>query len=674
MAISKDLGVVTAYGYAVKKGYTGTEEEFAALMKDVADSAGTSEAWAAGTIAGTPVTPEAEQYHNNAKYYAEQAGGNAENAEQSKNSAKKSADTSEAWAVGTVGGVPVEEGQPGYNDNAKYYAEQASDSADAAANSEAAAKDYSDHIADPVSGIVTEWLNDHVDPESQVVIDDSLTIAGAAADAKATGDAVADLKSALGNETITLSNTGYIRTSDETTDFSVVPTDSYHCVIYNCSVGDMFLIYGEGTTVARLWAFADDDGNIISRSEANKYAWQNPDAVFTPDKATKVIINSSNNLKSYRIINYGALKKGLEMLLSEANQAAAIANNVDNMLYPIKGFETVNAEILSGKILRATGARDDTTNQGFEASTFIDVNPGETYYLSSSNMWGNGLLCFYTSNGVCLTDYNVMAENSENRTVLNRYEFTIPRNAYKIVIAGYQVTPVLERKEYAIGRLELAKFNSKLNGKKITVIGDSITEHNFWATTNWPMWLSEMTGCEIQNLGISGSGFWYTSPYINRIPQINADTDIIGVAVSFNDLGQGKNIGNSHDTGTDTICGYANDFFTALNAAFPTKPIICYSQGAWADIRKGIDYTGGTVLLQEMAAICANHGIPYYFDMYEKGSLLKPFIAANKTEYYKCDDETSEHYGQENGTHPNSKGHKIIANYLVSKFEENVLD
>lgn len=281
MAISKDLGVVTAYGYAVKKGYTGTEEEFAALMKDVADSAGTSEAWAAGTIAGTPVTPEAEQYHNNAKYYAEQAGGNAENAEQSKNSAKKSADTSEAWAVGTVGGVPVEEGQPGYNDNAKYYAEQASDSADAAANSEAAAKDYSDHIADPVSGIVTEWLNDHVDPESQVVIDDSLTIAGAAADAKATGDAVADLKSAVSeieddlyttdtkDETITVPTsdiiTGQVAYINTTNNIATYANANAYVLHMPVQAGDSYSITSQthGSTNTLLWAVVNADGVVI---------------------------------------------------------------------------------------------------------------------------------------------------------------------------------------------------------------------------------------------------------------------------------------------------------------------------------------------------------------------------------------------------------------------------
>lgn len=44
---------------------------------------------------------------------------------------------------------------------------------------------------------VGTWLSEHVDPETGYVIDDSLTIAGAAADAKAAGDAVGELKSAL---------------------------------------------------------------------------------------------------------------------------------------------------------------------------------------------------------------------------------------------------------------------------------------------------------------------------------------------------------------------------------------------------------------------------------------------------------------------------------------------
>lgn len=166
MAITRDLGIVTAYGYAKSKGYTGTEEEFAILMADYADVADIAEAWAVGTRAGVPVEEGDEAYHNNSKYYAEQSADSA-----------SAASDSAGLASGSAGA--------------------AKDSENAAAASEAAAKDYADHIADPVSGLVTGWLNDHVDPSTGYVIDDTLTVQGAAADAKATGDAVADLKSAL---------------------------------------------------------------------------------------------------------------------------------------------------------------------------------------------------------------------------------------------------------------------------------------------------------------------------------------------------------------------------------------------------------------------------------------------------------------------------------------------
>lgn len=76
---SKDLGIVTAYGYALSKGYTGTEEQFATLMADYAtigqqavDAALAAEGYAVGTHDGEPVPSTDPAYHNNAKYYAEQ--------------------------------------------------------------------------------------------------------------------------------------------------------------------------------------------------------------------------------------------------------------------------------------------------------------------------------------------------------------------------------------------------------------------------------------------------------------------------------------------------------------------------------------------------------------------------------------------------------------------------
>ena len=52
-------------------------------------------------------------------------------------------------------------------------------------------------VATETAGQAAAWLENHVDPETGYVIDDSLTIQGAAADAKATGDAISDLNNAL---------------------------------------------------------------------------------------------------------------------------------------------------------------------------------------------------------------------------------------------------------------------------------------------------------------------------------------------------------------------------------------------------------------------------------------------------------------------------------------------
>lgn len=52
-------------------------------------------------------------------------------------------------------------------------------------------------VAAQIPNLVTAWLNLHIVQPVEVIIDDSLTISGAAADAKTVGDAISELKSAL---------------------------------------------------------------------------------------------------------------------------------------------------------------------------------------------------------------------------------------------------------------------------------------------------------------------------------------------------------------------------------------------------------------------------------------------------------------------------------------------
>lgn len=84
-----------------------------------------------------------------------------------------------------------------YETSASNSAAQALQSANHANQDANVARQYADNIADPVSGIVTDWLQDNITISPGVVIDTSLSTAGAAADAKATGDAITGVKETL---------------------------------------------------------------------------------------------------------------------------------------------------------------------------------------------------------------------------------------------------------------------------------------------------------------------------------------------------------------------------------------------------------------------------------------------------------------------------------------------
>ena len=81
-----------------------------------------AEAWAAGTKDGEPVVITDPQYENNAKYYAENAADSETNAAASEINAKDSEENSEAWAVGTKNGTPVPPTDPQHNNSAKDWA------------------------------------------------------------------------------------------------------------------------------------------------------------------------------------------------------------------------------------------------------------------------------------------------------------------------------------------------------------------------------------------------------------------------------------------------------------------------------------------------------------------------------------------------------------------------
>lgn len=111
-------------------------EQAAASAASIGDHAEDAEAWAVGTRDGSAVPSTDPAYHNNSKYYAQDAGDKATDAGTSATSASTNALKAEGFAVGEQNGTAVTSGSPYYHNNAEYFAGEASTSATNASTSE----------------------------------------------------------------------------------------------------------------------------------------------------------------------------------------------------------------------------------------------------------------------------------------------------------------------------------------------------------------------------------------------------------------------------------------------------------------------------------------------------------------------------------------------------------
>lgn len=349
----------------------------------------------------------------------------------------------------------------------------------------------------------------------------------------------------------------------------------------------------------------------------------------------------------------------IEDLLIQLNESIVSGGGgVSNQTALMPIYDNVTLEFTA-----TTGYYDHTSYNYVEFSgqsaCELSVNEGEKYTISGKNFYQALRVVFFDSSDTVIGGVWTAA----NRLFYAGTAFTIPENCVKISVHRGNSADLITLKK-ATSNMQP---KTSLYGKKICCIGDSLTERNGKATTNWVQDLCDWNGCEIQNLGIGGTGFARggDNRYIYRIPSIMSNADIIGVAVSFNDMAEDLPVGTATDTGTSSLCGYANDFFSALLNAKTSVPIICYVQSAWGEYHPDVQRSGDFV--DAIKTICKAYGVPFYDHLYFGGT-LKPWRSANKTTYYTPDDTSAI-----DGVHPNSLGHKTIAKALQPHFIDNTI-
>lgn len=418
----------------------------------------------------------------------------------------------------------------------------------------------------------------------------------------------------------------------------------------------------EGVTVANINVNVGDVFYLTSR---NYYGMARVAFMNESDTCIAVLCtgNNTTNMENTRFV---VPENTATMLIQTVYGYACtlwkadIKERIDNNASEINAIEEATIEPSTTDVALTYASATGYYNKNKKFDTYsgvtvaeVSVQEGQSYLLTSRNYYNAAIACLLDSNDAVNTAVWVANDTAE----VESYKITIPNGISKLMIQRlYTYEPT--KLELVTG-IKNKAIKSVLNGKRITIIGDSITEKNIRAKTNWALWIKDWADPTIQNLGASGTGFIAggSNPYSNRISSID-NPDIIGVACSFNDM----------SNSVADLTTAAESFFDTLITAYPSTPIICYVQSPWSAYHYGVETSDAWV--NALRDICQTRGIPFYDDMY-KGSALKPWLADNRAVYYINDGEGST--GEEDWVHPNSEGHKIIARHLYPKFAENLV-
>ena len=219
------------------------------------------------------------------------------------------------------------------------------------------------------------------------VIDNTLATSGAAADAKATGDALSALEDQFTEETdqlkadlgaYTWNRKGYINLTTDPVVLTPTANTGIDCLVADCAAGDVFTVTASGGATSRAWGFLDSGNHVLTVADANTQV--EGLEIAAPSNAVKLVLNNKfaeSDGKVYKVGNniesrLSTIEKGGSGLTDEAKEAL-LACFRSLASFDNGGAYEILRRALYGPAFRAVIADDIESHVGYDN---ISINNG----------------------------------------------------------------------------------------------------------------------------------------------------------------------------------------------------------------------------------------------------------------------------------------------------------
>lgn len=418
--------------------------------------------------------------------------------------------------------------------------------------------------------------------------DPTLTVAGAAADAKAAGDKLGELKSAISD----LFNgfdfgwvNGYIRGSDGAI---VSGNTSRTSVAFPFSFFPSFIIDSDAFKSVPTYNYFGlwSNGGYVGYWRNGKfYLPTNVETESIAFDAIRVVMSTASS-PSYETLSF-------ESVIEKFDKYVAIASLPGYSFdYPITKTINIRANVGYVKLNGTTGASQAGL---WEHSDFIAIEPSYkvTYYvLGATNV---ASVSFYDASQTIMPAYNVVAPDGTNM-ISGTVE--APDGAKFVRVCGFYANHTNEYAESetpitlgeVVQKVATNTNGSFWSGKTIGFLGDSITEGLYTevgelapdkkAAKPYPIIVGEVLDAIILNYGVSGTSISSTTDtkpskcFIARAPGMTNDLDLVVVLGGTNDYVTSVPLGTAADTTDVSFYGALDVLCNLLIAKYPSKRVV----------------------------------------------------------------------------------------------------